>query len=100
MPIPTSLDISRTPLHTLFHHASSHADEDALILDGDTWSYGRLATEIVRLANGLRHAGIEPGDRIVTAIGPSPVHAVFLFAAMMTGAILVPLSKEYNAIEF
>jgi acyl-CoA synthetase (AMP-forming)/AMP-acid ligase II len=100
MPIHTSPDTSRHPLQALFYHASEHPDDDALIIDDDIWSYRRLATDVVRLSHGLRQAGIEPGDRVVTAIDPSPVHAVFLFAAMMTGAILVPLSKEYNATQF
>ncbi|OPA96885.1 hypothetical protein BFW87_11230 [Pseudomonas fluorescens] len=90
---------SQTPLHALFHHADERPNAIALIADGDVWSYHRLASEVVRLSNGLKHAGVEPGDRIVMLVRTSPLYAVFLFAAMMSGAIMVPLKTEFTARE-
>ncbi|MGY2375693.1 AMP-binding protein [Pseudomonas sp. SDO524_S393] len=90
---------TQTPLQALLHHAAERPNAIALIADGDVWSYHRLATEVVRLSNGLKQAGVEPGDRIVMLVRTSPVYAVFLFAAMMSGAILVPLKTEFTARE-
>lgn len=90
---------SQTPLHALFHHAAERPNAVALIADGDIWSYHRLATEVVRLSDGLKRAGIEPGDRVVMLVRTSPLYAVFLFAAMMSGAIMVPLKCEFTARE-
>jgi acyl-coenzyme A synthetase/AMP-(fatty) acid ligase len=70
-----------------------------LISGDDVWSYHRLATEVARLSSGLRRAGIQPSDRITVVVRTSPMYAVFLFAAMMTGAILVPLKTGFKARE-
>lgn len=94
-----ALPPSQTPLHALFRHAAERPNAVALIADGDTWSYHRLASEVVCLATGLKRAGIRPGERIVLSVRTSPVYAVFMFAAMMTGAIVVPLKVEFTASE-
>ncbi|NWA01706.1 class I adenylate-forming enzyme family protein [Pseudomonas gingeri] len=90
---------SPTPLQELFRHSYERPDAVALIADGDVWTYQRLAGEVVRLSNGLRRAGIRPGDRITLVVRPAPVYALFLFAAMMTGSIAVSLKTELTAIE-
>lgn len=90
---------SQTPLQALFQHAGERPNAIALIADGDIWSYHRLASEVVRLSNGLKRAGVEPGDRVVMLVRTSPLYAVFLFAAMMSGAIMVPLKTEFTARE-
>lgn len=94
-----SLQPSQTPLHALFRHAAERPNAVALIAGEEVWSYHRLANEVTCLAAGLRRAGIAPGDRIVMSVRTSPVYAVFVFAAMMTGAILVPLKIEFTAHE-
>lgn len=93
------LSSTPTPLQALFRHAAERPNAVALIAEGDVWSYHRLATEALRLSNGLKHAGIKPGDRIVMLVRSSPVYAVFLFGAMLAGAIVVPLKPEFTAYE-
>ncbi|KAF1022708.1 MAG: Long-chain-fatty-acid--CoA ligase [Pseudomonas sp.] len=90
---------SQTPLHALFRHAAGRPNAVALIAGDETWSYHRLANEVACLSAGLRRAGIGPGDRIMLSVRTSPVYAVFLFAGMMTGAIVVPLKIEFTARE-
>ncbi|WP_438390550.1 class I adenylate-forming enzyme family protein [Caballeronia sp. DA-9] len=90
---------TETPLNALYRHASARPDAIALIAGDDVWTYERLATDVARLSNGLRRAGILPGDRITMIVRTSPMYAVFLFAAMMTGAIVAPLKTEFTAAE-
>ncbi|MDY7536287.1 class I adenylate-forming enzyme family protein [Pseudomonas sp. Bout1] len=94
-----TLSPSETPLQALFRHAAERPNAVALIADGDVWSYHRLASEVACLSTGLRRAGIVPGERIVLSVRTSPVYAVFLFAAMITSAIVVPLKIEFKAHE-
>lgn len=89
-----------TPLHALFRHSFESPNATALITEDDEkWSYSRLANEVSNLSNGLLNAGICPGDRLVLSVKPSPVFTVFMYAAMMTGAIVVPLKLELTARE-
>lgn len=94
-----ALSASQAPLQALFQHAAERPNAIALIADGDVWSYHRLAGEVVRLSNGFKREGVEPGDRVVMQVRTSPLYAVFLFAAMMSGAIMVPLKTEFTARE-
>nr|WP_023842683.1 class I adenylate-forming enzyme family protein [Burkholderia sp. M701]BAO19141.1 putative AMP-binding enzyme [Burkholderia sp. M701] len=94
VPLPSAM-----PLEALYRHASERPDAIALISGDDVWSYQRLADGVAQLSSGLRHAGIQPGDRILAVARTSPLHAVFMFAAMMTGAILVPVRAEFKAGE-
>jgi acyl-CoA synthetase (AMP-forming)/AMP-acid ligase II len=90
---------SETPLKALFRRARETPDATALIAGGDVWTYERLAIDVARLSNGLRRAGIVPGSRLTLMVRTSPIYAVFLFAAMMTGAVVAPLKAEFTANE-
>jgi acyl-CoA synthetase (AMP-forming)/AMP-acid ligase II len=90
---------SEAPLEALYRHACERPDAIALIAGDDVWSFQRLADDVARLSDGLRRVGIQPGDRITMIVRTSPTYAVFLFAAMMTGAIVVPLQAELKTSE-
>jgi acyl-CoA synthetase (AMP-forming)/AMP-acid ligase II len=99
-PIPDEIpQPSETPLKALFRIASEKPEAIALIAGDEMWTYDRLATDVSRLSSGLRRAGILPGDRITMVVRTSPMYAVFLFAAMMTEAIVAPLKTEFKAHE-
>ena len=59
-------------------------DADATLLDivGEKTSYGELFERAMRLANGLRAHGVEPGDRVVTLLD-SNVDAVAAWFAYL-----------------
>jgi acyl-CoA synthetase (AMP-forming)/AMP-acid ligase II len=90
---------SESPLKALFRHASDRPNRIALIAGDEVWTYGRLAIDVARLSSGLRRNGILPGDRITMVVRTSPIYTVFMFAAMMTGAIMAPLKPDFTANE-
>jgi fatty-acyl-CoA synthase len=59
---------------------------------GVTVDYATLAARSTELADGLRHAGFGPGDRIATVSGNSADHVVAFFACAIAGIAFVPLS--------
>ncbi len=87
------------PLRSFLNFAKSHPDAIAIVIGDDTWTYGRLAAEVVKLAGGMRDAGIVKGDRIVTLAKTSPNAAIFMLAGILVGAIVVPLKKELTVVE-
>src|SRR5262249_30235151 len=74
-------------------------DAVAATLDDDGWTFGALDEPANRVAQGLRGAGIEPGDRILwwsdTALEAIPVFA----ALAKLGAVFAPLNARASVDE-
>ena len=67
----------------------------ALIVAGRetaTWNYGALENAVLRLGNGFRDAGVEPGERLFIRMGNSLDYALVFFAANAIGAVPIPAS--------
>lgn len=78
------------------------AEKTALIVAGpatESWSYGALEDAVLRLAEGLRRSGVEPGDRVFLRMANSPDFALLFFAAIAMGALPVPASPMLTAGE-
>jgi crotonobetaine/carnitine-CoA ligase len=61
---------------------------------GETWTYGRLVDDILRVAAGLQRRGVSPGDRVVILSDNSP-DVVRAWAAITTiGAVAVSLNAR------
>lgn len=81
---PARLNLARYCL------AGKPAEKTALVVAGATaerWSYGALEDAVLRLAAGLRHAGVEPGERLFIRMGNSLDFALVFFAANAMGAV-------------
>ena len=74
------------------------ADAGATFLDfaGRTCSYGALYRRAMRLANGLRGHGVEPGDRVVTLLDSNVDAVAAWFGINAAGAISVPVNTAYK----
>jgi fatty-acyl-CoA synthase len=74
------------------HPARAKADNEALVFEGRTVTYGELDRAIDETVAGLAARGIGQGDR-VAALGRNSLEYVQLyFATARIGAMLVPLS--------
>ena len=75
--------------------AGKPAEKIALVVAGaqtQRWSYGALEDTVLRMANGLRHAGLEPGARLFIRMGNSLDYALMFFAANAIGAVPIAAS--------
>jgi fatty-acyl-CoA synthase len=71
----------------------------ALVFGDRTLTYGELHERVLRLAHGLRAAGVGRGDR-VAYLGPNhPAFLETLFAAAALGAVFVPLNTRLAGSE-
>ena len=79
------------------------AEKTALIVAGDDrrerWSYGALEDVVLRLAQGLRTAGVEGGERLFIRMGNSLDFALLFFAANAAGAVPIPASPMLTVPE-
>ena len=84
----TPSDARRT---ALVHHTQQHERHD--------WTFGQLAHESARLANGLQKMGVQPGDRVGLLAGQSPYFVVALMAILGLGATAVPITTHLTTPE-
>jgi 2-aminobenzoate-CoA ligase len=76
--------------------AAIHADS------GETYTFGRLASQSSRLAAGLVRYGIRPGDRIAYYTPNDPCALIVMLGIWKAGAVLVPIpaNTRKKEIEF
>ncbi len=76
----------------LHNSIEAHSEKEALIFQDHRITYRELGEIINRLANGLKNAGIEKGDRVALML-PNLPHFVFsYFAGLQIGAQIVPIN--------
>ena len=81
--------------------ADAHSANPALVVrhQGVNWTYGELQARVDRLAMGLIHLGINPGDR-VGIWGPNSSEWVLVqLATAKIGAIMVCINPAYRLYE-
>ncbi len=64
---------------------------EAMVCDGQRWTYAELNVEVDRIAAGLNSQGVEAGDRVAMFISNRPEFVFVLFALQRLGAIAVPI---------
>jgi acyl-coenzyme A synthetase/AMP-(fatty) acid ligase len=82
--------------------AEKPAVKTALIVAGETteqWNYGALEDTVLRMAEGLRHEGLEAGARLLIRMGNSLDYALMFFAANAAGGVPIPASPMLTANE-
>src|SRR5512138_1451182 len=65
----------------------------------ETYSYGRLRSEMNRVALGLLSLGVKEGDRICIYLDSSPEYLISYFAIWRIGAVAVPTNIVYRGKE-
>jgi acetyl-CoA synthetase len=61
-----------------------------------TLTYGELARDVNRAANGLRALGVRPGDRVALFMPMCPELVTAFFAVIKVGGIVLPLFSGYG----
>lgn len=71
--------------------AATSPSDIALIVDGDSLTYRRLADDVRRVVGILRGRGIGPGDRVAFHGRNDPAALTSLFGTTAIGAVWVPI---------
>lgn len=71
----------------------------ALDFLGQKLSYVQLYAQVQRCAAALQRLGLQPGERVALLLPNSPPFVVAFFAALLAGAVAVPLSPLQSAPE-
>ncbi|HWE34068.1 MAG TPA: benzoate-CoA ligase family protein [Solirubrobacteraceae bacterium] len=69
------------------HVAEGRGERTALITDGGSWSYARLAELINRVGHVLRELGVLPEQRVLLALSDGPEFVATWYATLKIGAV-------------
>jgi len=95
---PERLNIAAALLDTWI--ARGHADRPCLIAPGGTWSYGRMAETVDRIARVLvGQLVLVPGNRVLLRGPNTPMLAACWLAVVKAGGIVVPTMPLLRAPE-
>ena len=83
----------------LAHHATRRPDKAITVFEGETTTYGEMATRAAALAGGLRDRGVGPGDVVAVLSYNCPEFLETIFAANHLGAIAMPINWRLAAPE-
>ncbi len=64
---------------------------EALVCDGQRWTYAAADAQTARVAAGLAAQGLQPGDRVVLFVDNRPEFVWLLLALQRLGAVAVPV---------
>ncbi len=95
---------SRTLADLLPNSAARHGSDGAFLFKNDAgdWeeaSYSQVAADVQNLTLGLRELGISRGDKVAIIGNTRPEWTLFDFAAMSTGATVVPIYQTNSPSE-
>jgi fatty-acyl-CoA synthase len=79
--------------------ADRYGNRPLVVADDTRLSYGDVAAESRRLADGLAALGVVPGDRVGMVIANYPEFVTVKFAIARVGAIAVPFNYFYREDE-
>ena len=87
------------PVDFLHRAAYMYPDKVAVVHGARRYSYRELAERSWRLANALRSAGLDKGDRVATLLFNSPAMLEAHFGVPAAGGILVAVNHRLSGTE-
>ncbi|HMU26605.1 MAG TPA: AMP-dependent synthetase/ligase [Solirubrobacterales bacterium] len=100
----TPTNRSRTLADLLPNSAARHGSDGAFLFKNEagSWeetSYEKVAAEVQALTLGLKALGVQRGDKVAIIGNTRPEWTLFDFAAMSTGATVVPIYQSNSPSE-
>jgi len=73
--------------------------EEALVIDGQRWTFARLRDEARRVARALVACGVKPGEHVGLCTGNRVEWVAFFLGAGLAGAVTVPVNTRFKSDE-
>ncbi|MDD3580811.1 MAG: long-chain fatty acid--CoA ligase [Desulfobacca sp.] len=91
--VPLKIDLPTLTLpQALARSAENFPEAVALRFIGRKFTYSQLMSQIARLAAGLYHLGLQPGQRLALLLPNCPQAVLAYYAALQLGAVVVMLN--------
>ena len=79
--------------------AARFGDREALVFEGQRWTYNEWVRQADRIAKSLMALGVQPGDRVALWMTNRPEWLFALFGIAKAGACVVPLNTRYRSAD-
>ncbi|HZC06898.1 MAG TPA: acyl-CoA synthetase [Ktedonobacterales bacterium] len=86
-------------VEAVVEHARRTPERAAIIFEGETISYGRLAADVERFARALRVAGLASGDCVGMFLENRPEFAIAYLGAHLAGGVVTLINTQYRQVE-
>lgn len=83
----------------LHRNVQQRPNQDAIIFNGQSWTYQQMAERVARLAGALQALGISPSDRVSMLSLNSNRYVEYLFAVPWAGGAINPVNTRWSAAE-
>ena len=74
-------------------------EHEAVVADGERWTYAELLARSERVGRALVASDVEPGDRVALWAPNSAAWIAASFGVYLAGAVLVPLNSRFKGRE-
>ena len=92
---------TRMRIHdSLDYHGRERPDGEFLCFQGATLTYGEALRRANQVAQALRAAGVQPGERVAVLAKNCPELVLFYYGAFKVGAVPVPLNFRLAPAEW
>ncbi|GHO70762.1 hypothetical protein KSC_096540 [Ktedonobacter sp. SOSP1-52] len=83
----------------VFQHAERGAERPVIFFEGQTISYGQLASQVQSFAQALLVQGLREGDRVALFLENCPDFVVAYLGTHLAGGIVVLVNTQYRQVE-
>jgi benzoate-CoA ligase family protein len=79
---------------------AGRADKTAIICGDERITYRELLARISRMGRALRRLGVRGGERVILALGDTPIFPIAFFGAIRIGAVPCPINPLFKADDY
>ena len=94
------MEVPLTPLEFARRARRLYAEREAVVDDGERFTYGRFFERCDRWSSALQALGVKQGDRVVYIAPNTHAQLESFYAVPQTGAVLVPVNFRLTADDF
>jgi len=77
--------------------AQRFPEKEALVVEGQSYSYGQLASAAMKLATALKERGLERGDRVAIYMDNTWPCIVSIYATLLAGGVFLIVNPQTKA---
>jgi fatty-acyl-CoA synthase len=79
--------------------AARWGDREALVFGDRRYTFRQIASEVDRVALGLIHVGVRPGEKVAIWLLNCPEWIFAMFALAKIGAVHVPINTRLRTVD-